>query len=676
MSGKIIERLSELPKDKKVLLYGAGLGGLYFRNLLRDNRKDIEIIGFIDDSKEGKKGELPIYKLEDLKTLKPKYDLILITTIYSNSVEEKLKKEKITNYLIISKDFLDILSERIKMSKSFITNFYDMILKEIIKIFEELNIDNINPSDVINEVEAYNVSWDLANHIINKNFKKILENKINSNIETLAIYPCAKYIDVIIPEVKQKFKKIFLFDDYRKGEIDGIKIEHSNNIKNHKEEIDAFFVSTRVKELKDILMPKLIPHKTVWINDIVTDLLKEVNSIKKGEINEILDKIYKSNNPLIFIGGKFYNNYTPMLKLLEKNGYDVFIIARIPEVSHTFPNPAFHQLPFENKYVLDPHQFVFFVDNLNKGTVFIHTEGFLNPQFEGFRTLCSYLYLLIFLRKINIPKILFLYDLIKPFNRNFKFEKEFLKIYKECLKNSSKIILNSNTCEAVNFLKNSLKLEKDLMSFYRYNFKIKKKQKKIDDGSFHIVMVGGFLDDVGDEMRTISEYVKIILSQKIHVHYYANQIGGIKFKQSLSPEQQHFFHVEKTIMDQQDLLYEISKYHAGWMVHNTQKISDMIFKASDQFLKDILFIFLITTVPSAILLFGCAGLPMFINRSMTGILSEFPEDFFIPIELSEIQNLSGIIKANNWEEKYKILNRKKKFFTIEKNITNLQLFLK
>ena len=77
-----------------------------------------------------------------------------------------------------------------------------------------------------------------------------------------------------------------------------------------------------------------------------------------------------------------------------------------------------------------------------------------------------------------------------------------------------------------------------------------------------------------------------------------------------------------------------------------------------------------------LMLFGAAGLPMFINRSMQGVLKLYPEEFFIPIELSEIESIDRIIENHDWGNTYQRTVESRKIFTIENNITRLDEFLK
>ena len=672
---KRIENIEDIPQNIKIYLYGAGQGGELLCQKIRQHRKDITILGFIDDMKRGLHNNIKIFSLDEITDEKG-HDWIIVSSYYEKVLVQNLIQRDFKKVFLINQDMINpnILSNAISTNE--VTNLYETLQNEIDILFEQMGITTIESKSIIKEVEAFNIGWDLAKTLKTINIKDVFDKYLQKDVKKLAIYPCSIFVENSLSAFKECFDEVVLYDDYRDGEtISGITIKSKQDTQEN-ESIDAYFISTRIPELKEYLLEERVPReKAIWVNDIVFDI-QAMASTQEDEqlIEDILEKVEKAKNPLIVLGGKYYNNYTPTFKAFEDEGYDIFIISRVPEVSHTSPNPSYHLLPFENKYILNINQILKFADRINKGTVLIHSEGFLNPQFEGFKTLCSYVYPLILLRKIKTKKYFFLYDLVKPFYKNYKYEKEFVKIYKEMLSSSDGLILNSNTDEAVGFLKYSLGLNLPMMSYFRYNFEIQKKQEKLQDG-FHIVMVGGFLDDVGDEMRTVSQYAREILSQGLHLHYYASTFGAKAFRDSLSEEQRKYFHLEKTIMDQNELLYDISKYHAGWMVHNTQKISDMISQANDQFLKDVLYMFLVTTVPSAVLLFGSAGLPMFLNRSMHGLLEKYPKECFIPMELSETVGLTDMIDDIEWEERYKRTQEYARLFTTEFNIKEFIEFI-
>jgi len=672
----IFGSIEEFPENSRIFLYGAGSAGRFLAEKLLEDRKDIEILGFIDDFKTGKLIGIEIYALDSI--LDEDYDLIVISSVHRDSLEKQLKLKNIESYASVAMGLLNIYSSAPALTSSEVDSYYQPILESVSSLLDEMSIDTIDPVDIVREVEAYNIGWDIIDIIKSVDLKSIFEEHLGCEIDKLAVYPCSVFVESSFQEIKSSFGEVGVYDDFRAGEV----ICESEVIKNSTEmkeqgDFDGYFITTRVPELKQHFIDTCVPEeKAIWINDITSLILKKAKkSQQETKVNDILDKISKSSNPLIFIGGKFYNNYTPTVQELEKAGFDIFIISRVPEVSHTSPNPSYHLLPFENKFILNINEMLELSESLDRGIVLIHSEGYLNPQFEGFRTLASYIYPAVIMDKIKVKKLFFLYDLVKPFYKNFKFENEFITTYKKMLELSDGLILNSNTCEASGFLKNSLDVDKPMVNYYRYNLPSVEKVKK-KNSEFRIAMVGGFLDDVGDEMRTVSSYVRKIVAQKIHVHYYASTFGAKEFYSSLDEGSKKYFHIEKTIMDQQELSNTMRKYHAGWMVHNTQKISDMISSAQSQILKDLLYMFMVTTVPSAVLLFGSAGIPMVINRSMHGILDEYPRDSLIPLELSEVKNLRSVLESCDWEYLELCAENNKKCYSISHNAERLIEFIK
>lgn len=542
------------------------------------------------------------------------------------------------------------------------------INNEFCNVLNELNInDSFCVDKLINVLNTnLNLNWEgfLTNGLINlehsileENFdiKGQIEKKLNRKVNNLGIYPPFTSIP---PLLTQKFKKVIIYNNIDKENIF--------------QEVDALLIFTqKFYKVNWNLIEQMPQDKLVFSHDLFITSIKS----KRKNIWGLIRRINNSKNPLIFYSRRYYNNFTPLFDLLEKEGYEIFIIVNDVSLSHTGEKYDFYSIPFKNKFLITDNQLLELSNKINKGIFVIHSESFFNPGYNGFDILCSYILLFLILKRIKIQKILILYDIIKLIYDKFKYEKYIIYTYKKCLNHATKIILNSNTIEAVDFLKNFIK-NKPMINFYRYNYHFFYAPiTKIEDG-FHIAMVGCFLDEAEDVMRMMSKYVKKILNQNIHVHYYMNIQGAKRFSQTLTSEQKKFFHIETPILDQRVLQKEISKYHAGWMVHNTNSLFKVMNSTNSQFLRDLLFIFLISTVPSSILLFGSVGLPIFINRSMTGLLNEFPKEFFIPIELSEISNLRYIIESIDWKTKYNILAKNTKFFTIEFNIKRLSNFLK
>jgi len=233
------------------------------------------------------------------------------------------------------------------------------------------------------------------------------------------------------------------------------------------------------------------------------------------------------------------------------------------------------------------------------------------------------------------------------------------------LEESTGLILNSNTKEAQSTLKYSFGINKPMLSFYRYNKYIPNiLEKKLENKEFHIVIIGG----MSHKLRDSTHMLKKILQQKIHVHNYVSSPLMERFISNLSEAESKYFHSHESIVSQSELIKEISKYNAGWIVDNSLEIVNMINNINKIEFKELMLIFRLTTISSSLLALGSAGLPIFINKTVVHVTYEFPKDFFIPIEESEVNNFKQIIEDIDWSERYRVTNEKRNLFSIDNKI--------
>jgi FkbM family methyltransferase len=119
---EILKRLSDIPRNSSVVLYGAGQGGSNFLKVLRIFRTDIEVIGFIDMFQKGRKEGLTIASPEEWASGKiGRGHLVLIVSIKWRDIRLKLKeieaKGKPVDCLIVPPRFL-VPSGYLKLSRN------------------------------------------------------------------------------------------------------------------------------------------------------------------------------------------------------------------------------------------------------------------------------------------------------------------------------------------------------------------------------------------------------------------------------------------------------------------------------------------------------------------------------------------------------------------------------
>lgn len=554
--------------------------------------------------------------------------------------------------------------------------------KELLESFKnelenQLNNYSIEPNDVVKQIEFAHDSEYFSSMLLHdktnfiKAIKDLLEKK---SLKKIAVYPCNTYIEQII-EIFSEYE-LFVCDDYKKEEtINGYDIYSTDIIE--KEDFDLVLIISYRDIVRDNLMEKISPNKNIfWIYDVVkryiaqdTDIYRKLvlknNDFEK--VDAILEKINSSKNPLIALNGFLFNNYGPTYKALENKGYEPFIIARNNHLCYAKPDSQISEFPVKNVYKLELLEIIYLCSRMKNAKVLINDISFLIPSFDANKAIVNFSFVLVLLKVLKVPKFLYLYDVIHSVMKNHKDTDEYFEIYKKVLSSANGLICNSNTPEVHNSIKYALGVDKPMLSFYRYNEYVPKLKDKIDDGEFHMVIIGG----MDDKLRDSTSMLKKILAQKVHVHNYVNNNAIDEFLQILTEEEKRYFHRHESIVSQYDLIEEISQYHAGWIMDNGFEVLNMINSAENLQFKEMLMMFRLTTISSSLLAVASAGLPMFLNKMVVHVTYKFPKEFFISIEEPEIDNFSKIIKEINWDSLYSVTQKKRELFSIGKNIDTL-----
>ena len=171
---KRIENIKDIPENIKIYLYGAGQGGELLCQKIRQHRKDITILGFIDDMKSGLHNNIKIFRLDEIADEKG-HDLIIISSVHEKILSKNLVDRNFKKVSFINQDIINpyILSNSISTKE--VTNLYDTLQNEIDTLFSEMDITTIDSKNIVKEVEAFNIGWDLAKSLQTVDKKEIFD---------------------------------------------------------------------------------------------------------------------------------------------------------------------------------------------------------------------------------------------------------------------------------------------------------------------------------------------------------------------------------------------------------------------------------------------------------------------------------------------------------------------
>lgn len=99
---KLLVRLADIPKGRRVALYGASSGGRQFYKVLNEFRRDLNVAGFIDTYKRGKFDGLPILDPSDLSGV----DIVLICSCYWKEISSGIDKDMLSFTFVVPFRFL------------------------------------------------------------------------------------------------------------------------------------------------------------------------------------------------------------------------------------------------------------------------------------------------------------------------------------------------------------------------------------------------------------------------------------------------------------------------------------------------------------------------------------------------------------------------------------------
>ncbi|MCB1049021.1 MAG: hypothetical protein H6510_00915 [Acidobacteria bacterium] len=495
--------------------------------------------------------------------------------------------------------------------------------------------------------------------------------RFNRTIRNIAIIPCSSFVPDLVPYFQSQFENVYICDTYKTGQIEGIPIQRLAEVKNQNP--DLWFMVTRDPDLQTHFLAQLKDQRVLLAEDFfeVSDVLEmEMNAEELAQVQGFRDVIHAANRPVVVLDAQYFNNYCPTYAALETQGFNVFLTSRREHILYAAPDTRFMDLPFEHKAILNLPQRVWLLQNLERGVVLINHVSYLIPGFDTRKAIASMAYPTALMALAQVPVVLYLYDMVSPITKNLDYQADYLTIYQRMVHQADGLILNSNLPGGQTLLRNSLGLRQPTLSYLRYNESVEQLAEREKDG-FHIALVGGMDDD----LRDIAALLRRVLAMGLHVHNYVQNHKTEAFIASLSAEEMSFFHNHPSIQDQKALIYEVSRFHAGWILDNTYKWIDLLANIKDPVLRDLMLAFRLSTVTSSQMLLGAAGLPCILNRTMTEIGQHFPSPFFLYLEASELDSLPSTLHSPAWQERLAFCQSHRHHFESKTHIHQLAQFL-
>jgi hypothetical protein len=244
---------------------------------------------------------------------------------------------------------------------------------------------------------------------------------------------------------------------------------------------------------------------------------------------------------------------------------------------------------------------------------------------------------------------LLMYDGLKPIHvSETKSNAAITHYYKRLMNMGDRIIYNSNTDLLGSFNQYAIPLATPRLHFFRYSEAPVAPKPRIDwqnGQNIHMACITVCLGEFGEPSRDkVSEYVRSIVMQGIHFHYYCiTQHPVIQaFHRSLGDYGQ-FLHLHRIIKDQTKLVEDLHQYHVGFNPSDHVPFAHGISSVSDRFYQDAMATFLQSTIGTSFLVYAAAGLPVMLPRGCTGA-TQLLGNIAIPIVFSEMHQIKSVLQ--------------------------------
>lgn len=476
-------------------------------------------------------------------------------------------------------------------------------------------------------------------------YRSVIEALLGRPVRRLLIAPVPGYILEALPDIVAEFPELVLADNFKAGTMIGdICCVSLDEALLDPRGLDACVLGTVDPPLGALFRERLPADRTIGAAELIwLDPAGRSRPIAPA-LAQFQSRIAAAPRALLVVTAYLDATFGPTLDALNQHGVEVFVVTRRPfsaddGVNTTDPGT----IGDDRYYAAEFDEMLWLLRQSGTCPVMVNYARFFASQWDLRNTLPLFAYSISVLRAAAGPKILHLYDAYQVCLDGLDAEKASFTLYRELMAVADGIVVNADT---VPVLQEFLGTEKPMISFFRYGPDADV-QVEPDPGPFSIVMITSFLGEANDPTRMTADAVRALLVQGIHVHYYAAGPTARDFLAGLPDTLKPRFHLHTPIRDQRALVREISRYHAGWFVADMSCCEALADQFSTPFAKSLAACFVPTTIATAGMIYGCAGLPtFFIDGHYTARL--FAPGTAIEIGLADVARLKDLIATRDW----------------------------
>ncbi|MBO6504621.1 MAG: hypothetical protein JJ850_04465 [Kordiimonadaceae bacterium] len=518
--------------------------------------------------------------------------------------------------------------------------------------------------DFLLEIDSHYVNvQEFVDHIDIAFIKRQLEAHLGAGTSSgrrLVVAPSSPLFDTVLQDMSEHFENVAFIDKHRGGTpVGGHTIEASDTFEVCPD--DLCLILTRNTEAAAAYQNQFGAQNCVNFLKVFD---REKMARSAPQLNDFIGKVNATEKPILFSSPRPMGTVASTIRELGRRGYSPFWLgAEEVKEDHQigYSTPRVSDVAFMGYHIGGLLDNLRTFTSLTHGTVLFHFEAIYPPNWDFNRVAICYAATLAMIRTVKDCRktgssarfALYMYDAIKPGVKNYHMGGSCGRLYKAMMAEAEAIIFSSYTEPFGDFVSNAVGKDLPRVHCHRYQVMPKNRQPRLTD-AYHIAIISVLLEEFWEPSRMgIVPYVREIIGQGVHVHYYAGDVNHPKlaeFRMSIPADRRHQFHLHKPIHDLDELSSELSQYHAGWSLFNMQIFNDMTTHLDDQFTSDAMEMFTPTTLPSVIWTCAAAGLPIICNRSMRGVVDMLPEGMTLPLSLSELGNLKNILDTLDWEK--------------------------